>query len=310
MRKAFAETLFELMERDDRIVLLTADLGFRVFDKIIEQFPKRFINVGVAEQNMVGIATGLAEAGFIPFVYSIVTFATLRSYEFIRNGPVLHHLPVRIIGMGGGFEYGSAGITHHGLEDICVMRIQPGMTVIVPADSAQAATALRSSYLLPGPVYYRLGKNDHISIPELGGRFELGTADIIRTGKDFLWVTTGPISAEIMKAANILSNKGIDSTVCVVASVKPAPLNELTHLAAQFPFVITVETHYKTGGIGTIMAEIIAEHGLHCHLLRRGIPDKLEELTGSQQYYETICGLNAEKLVSFALRQMDHALTA
>src|SRR6267378_8244792 len=142
MRAAFANTLAELAARDPRILLLTADLGYKALEPFADKFPDRFINVGVAEQNMVGLATGLAEAGFIPFVYSIVTFAVLRPYEFIRNGPVLHRLPVRIVGVGGGVEYGLNGLSHYGLEDIAVMRAQPGVTVIAPSDHQQARTAM------------------------------------------------------------------------------------------------------------------------------------------------------------------------
>ncbi len=134
MRRAFAKTLVELAERDPRILLLTGDLGYMALEAFSDRFPKRFYNMGVAEQNMVGVATGLAEAGFLPFVYSIASFASLRPYEFIRNGPILHRLPVRIVGVGGGFEYGHAGLTHYGLEDVGVMRIQPGITLIAPAD--------------------------------------------------------------------------------------------------------------------------------------------------------------------------------
>jgi transketolase len=129
-------------------------------EPFMEKHADRFFNIGVAEQNMVGIATGLAESGFIPFVYSIVTFATLRPYEFIRNGPVWHRLPVRIVGVGGGFEYGAQGLSHHGLEDVGVMRVQPGMTVVAPADHEQMATALRATWNADGPVYYRIGKDD------------------------------------------------------------------------------------------------------------------------------------------------------
>ena len=145
VRATFVRTLVELAEEDERIVLLTGDLGFTVVEPFAERFPDRFFNVGVAEQNMVGVATGLAEAGFVPFVYSIATFATLRPYEFIRNGPVLHRLPVRIVGVGGGLEYGMNGLTHYALEDIAVMRAQPGMTVLAPADFQQARTALVES---------------------------------------------------------------------------------------------------------------------------------------------------------------------
>ena len=141
MRGTFITGLVDLAAADERIVLLTGDLGYTVIEPFADRFPERFFNVGVAEQNMIGVATGLAEAGFIPFAYSIATFASLRAYEFIRNGPVAHHLPVRIVGVGGGFEYGSAGFTHHALEDLAVMRVLPEMTVIAPADARQAGKA-------------------------------------------------------------------------------------------------------------------------------------------------------------------------
>ncbi|HEY7818764.1 MAG TPA: 1-deoxy-D-xylulose-5-phosphate synthase, partial [Vicinamibacteria bacterium] len=173
MRAAFAATLAELAERDGRILLLTGDLGYKALEPFSERFPRRFFNVGVAEQNMVGLATGLSESGFLPFVYSIATFASLRAYEFIRNGPVAHDLKVRIVGVGGGFDYGPAGFTHHGLEDVGVLRLQPGLTVMAPADSEQTRSILRDTYDRPGPFYYRLSKDDRLSVKDLGGRFAL-----------------------------------------------------------------------------------------------------------------------------------------
>src|SRR5262245_41675240 len=182
MRKAFTRTLVELAEADPRIMLLTGDLGYMALEPFAERFPDRFLNVGVAEQNMVGVATGLAEAGFVPFVYSIATFATLRPYEFIRNGPILHRLPVRIVGIGGGYDSGPQGATHHGLEDVGVLRVQPGMTVVAAADHRQLATALRATAGLPGPVYYRLGKDDTTTVPGLDGRFAVGRVERVRAG--------------------------------------------------------------------------------------------------------------------------------
>ena len=182
VRATFIRTLVELAEEDERIVLLTGDLGFTVVEPFAERFPDRFFNVGVAEQNMVGVATGLAEAGFVPFAYSIATFATLRSYEFVRNGPVLHHLPVRIVGVGGGLEYGMNGLTHYALEDIAVMRAQPGMTVLAPADFQQARTALIGDQGVPGPIYFRLGKNETETVPGLDGRLRLGGVEQIGAG--------------------------------------------------------------------------------------------------------------------------------
>ncbi|MBA3747046.1 MAG: 1-deoxy-D-xylulose-5-phosphate synthase, partial [Solirubrobacterales bacterium] len=158
MRNAFLDELLDIAARDESVMLLTGDLGFMVLEPFAQRFPDRFFNVGVAEQNMVGLATGLAEAGFRPFVYSIATFATLRPYEFIRNGPALHDLPVRIVGVGGGFDYAHNGVTHHALEDLAVMRAQPRIAVVAPADPAQARSAIRTAHALPGPVYFRIGK--------------------------------------------------------------------------------------------------------------------------------------------------------
>lgn len=304
MRGAFARTLTELAEQDPRILLLTGDLGFMALEPFSEKFPDRFFNVGVAEQNMVGLATGLAEAGFIPFVYSIVTFATLRPYEFIRNGPILHRFPARIVGIGGGFEYGQNGVTHYGLEDVGVMRIQPGITVIAPADHKQTRSALLATWDLPGPVYYRLGKDDKTTIPGLEGRFELGRAQLIREGADLLIIAMGSVTAEAVAAAEALSALGVDCAVMVVASLNPAPVDDLAKILQDFQLSLTVEAHYVVGGVGSLVAEVIAEHGLNCEIVRCGVKTTPNGVSGSQSYLYHSHGLSAKALVGTAL----HAL--
>lgn len=305
MRAALTNTLVELAERDPRILLLTADLGFMALEPFSDKFPDRFFNVGVAEQNMVGLATGLAEAGFLPFVYSIVTFATLRTYEFIRNGPILHQFPVRIAGIGGGFEYGSAGPTHHGLEDIGVMRVQPGLTVIAPADARQTRSALLATWDLPGPIYYRLGKDDKTVVPGLDGQFELGRAQVIREGRDLLIVSMGAISAEAVQAAQLLAARGIQATVVVVASVNPAPVDDLAVLLAQFPVAMTVEAHYINGGVGSLVSEIVAEQGINCRVVRSGVRTTPNGLSGSQNALHQMHNLTAPALAETVLRVME-----
>ena len=302
MRAAFVRTLVELAERDPRILLLTADLGYMALEPFSDKFPDRFFNVGVAEQNMVGLATGLAEAGFIPFVYSIVTFAALRSYEFIRNGPILHQYPVRIVGMGGGLEYGHNGASHHGLEDIGVMRVQPGITVIAPADHQQTRTALSASWDLPGPVYYRLGKDDKTTVPGLEGRFELGRAQIIREGTDLLIITMGSVASEAALAADALAAKGISSMVAVIASINPAPVNDLAAILTRFQVALTVEAHYVVGGVGSLVSEVIAERGLRCRIVRCGIRATPNGVSGSQGYLHRMHGISCEMLVNTALQ--------
>ncbi len=286
MRIAFAQTLANLANKDPRIFLLTGDLGYLALDAYIERHPKRFLNVGVAEQNMVGIATGMAEAGFIPFIYSIVPFATLRGYEFIRNGPILHQLPVRIIGVGGGVEYGFNGVTHHGLEDVAVMRSQPSLTVITPADGKQTETALLKTWDLPGPVYYRLGKNDKVSIDGLEGRFKLGQAHLIRSGQDALLISMGAITTEAVKAASLLETKGVSASILVVSSINPPPLMDLEILLPQFSHVFSLESHYTQGGLSSLVSEVIARNGFSCRLVSCGVDRFPHNLSGSQQYLE------------------------
>lgn len=300
MRGAFAKTLTELAAKDSRIYLLTGDLGYMALEPFAEKFPDRFINVGVAEQNMVGIATGLAEAGFIPVVYSIVTFASLRPYEFIRNGPILHQLPVRIAGVGGGVEYGHNGATHYGLEDIGVMRVQPGITVVAPADAGQTRTALEKTYDLPGPVYYRLGKDDRIVVPGLDGKFDLGKTQTIKKGKDLLLLAMGGISYETAKAAELLSKEGVEAEVVIVASVNPAPVEDLKQILSQYRQAVTVEAHYASGGLASLVSEVVAQAGINCKISRCAIEQSPDGETGGQSYLYNKFGLSAEAIAAKA----------
>lgn len=310
MRGTFFKTLAELALQDQRILLLTGDLGYMSLEPFSERFPDRFINVGVAEQNMVGVATGLAEAGFIPFIYSIAPFVVLRPYEFIRNGPVLHQFQVRIVSIGGGLEYGHDGASHYGLEDIGVLRIQPNLTIISPADYQQAAKALLTTWDLPGPVYYRLGKDDKSIVPGLGGHFELGRAQLIGQGSDLLIITMGNIAGEAALAVEALAAQGISSTMMVIASISPPPIDDLVKSLTKFPLAVTIEAHYITGGLGSLVAEVIADQGLSCRIVRCGIKGKPNGLSGSQDYMWRLHGLSAELVASTALgalRELKHA---
>jgi transketolase len=301
VRQAFIETLADLASRDRRILLLTADLGYGALEPFIEAHPARFLNVGVAEQNMVGLATGLAEAGFIPYVYSIVPFAVLRPYEFIRNGPVQHRLPVRIVGVGGGLEYGTNGLSHYGLEDIAVMRVQPGLTVIAPADGPQTRSAVAATWNLPGPVYYRIGKDDRAIVPGLEGRFELGKLQQIQHGSELLLIAMGSVATEAAAAVQRLAARGVSCSFVIAANISPAPVDELAGLLKQYPAVLTVEAHYRVGGLGSTVAEVIAERDLRCRLVRCGVDSLPNGITGSQRYLHHRYGLSAEKLVETAL---------
>lgn len=307
MRRAFSQTVCRLAETDPRVMLLTADLGFMVLEEFADAYPDRFFNVGVAEANMIGLATGLASCGYIPFVYSIATFASMRGYEQIRNGPVFHNLPVRIIGVGGGFEYGHGGFTHHALEDLGITRIQPGLTVISPADYRQATAAISETYTLSGPIYYRIGKRDDYELPGLEGRFRLGRAETITVGDDLLIVALGSISSEAFDAMERLAALGVDATLAVVSSLRPPPLEDLRELLSRFSVALTVEEHYLDGGLGSLVCETAAELGTGCRIVRCGVRE-MPGICGGETYLRECAGLTADRISGTALAALDGRL--
>ena len=302
MRNAFASWLCRNAERDDRVRLLTGDLGFTVFDEFAERFPDRFLNVGVAEQNMVGVATGLAEAGYIPFVYSIATFASMRPYEFVRNGPLLHQLPVRVVGVGAGFDYGANGVTHYALEDVAIMRSQPGMTVVAPADRDQTYAALDAILDLPDTVYLRLGKGGD-AVPGLAGSFELGRSQTIREGGDLALIGLGSAATDLVEASRELSAQGLEASVTVVSSLTAEPDEELLRVLAEVPLAITVEAAYRKGGLGSEAPELIAEGRLPCRLVRCGVERMPHGISGSQPYLNDRFGISARRVAETALHE-------
>ena len=304
MRQAFIATLVELAGQDERIVFLTGDLGYLAVEPFAERFPKRFFNAGVAEQNMMGLATGLAEGGMIPFVYSIAPFAVLRPFEFFRNGPVQHGLPVRVVGVGGGFEYGPNGFSHYALEDVAVMRSQPGVTIVAPADYRQAANALRATVGLPGPLYFRIGKDNETKLPDLDGRFRLGHASLLVPGDDVLFVALGTAAREAVGASDLLTSHGVDAAVALVDNLGPEPPGNLRKLLSRYDRVITVEAHYRTGGVGSLVCELVADEGLDCRVERCGVSRLEPGISGSEAFMLDQHGLSAAKLEQTALRLM------
>jgi transketolase len=304
VRDAFLEELVDIAAADERVMLLTGDLGFSVLEPFAERFPDRFHNVGVAEQNMVGMATGLAEAGMRPYVYSIATFVTMRPYEFIRNGPILHELPVRIVGVGAGFDYGHNGISHYALEDVAIMRAQPGLTIVAPADARQARTALRTTAEVERPVYYRIGKGA-APLAELEGRFRLGRAECIGAGEDVAIVALGSMAGPAVEAAALLAQRGLGATVAVVSSFGPAPLADLAELLARVPLAVSAEAAYIDGGLGSLVAEVIAEERLPCGLVRCGVRSMPRGVTGSTPWLYRQHGLDPESLANAALSALD-----
>jgi transketolase len=300
MRSALIKTLVEQAAGDERIFLVSGDLGWSVVEPFAARHPNRFLNAGVAEQSMVGVATGLAQVGFVPFVYSIATFASMRPYEQIRNGPVLHDLPVRIVGIGGGFAYGHAGATHYALEDLGITRSQPGLTVIAPADRPQTEAVLGAIADLPGPVYLRLGKGDNRDVPGLEGRFAFGSPEMLRHGGEALMLAIGPIVLEVIEAAERLAASGVSAAVALLAHLGFTAGPALVELLSRFRAVVTVEEGYVAGGLGSLVAETIAQHGLRCRLRMCGVTRPLAGFSGSAGHMRREAGLSPAALAQAA----------
>jgi transketolase len=296
VRKFFFKTLAELGQKDPRVVLLTADLGFLAIEPFIDACPNQFFNVGVSEQNMVGLATGLAEAGYLPFVYSIVPFAVLRPYEFIRNGPLAHRLPVRIVSVGGGVEYSTCGISHYGLEDVGVLRVQPNFLLVTPADSPQAESALRTVWDVTFPLYFRLSKDESAVIRGLDGRFALGATQTLRHGRDVLLLALGPAVQEALDAARLLEAEQISARVELIDHLNGPELHGLAGLLAQYSTVITVERHYVNCGLGSFICETAAEMGHRGKVVRCGFNRLPDGVTGDQKFLLERYGLTGEAI--------------
>ncbi len=295
MRNEFIKKLIELAKVDQRIVLLTADLGFSVVEEFAKNFPDRFYNVGVSEQNMIGLATGLAKDGFIPFVYSIAPFVLLRPFEFVRNGPVFHRLPVRFVGIGCGFEYGTLGSTHHLLEDIALVRSQPEFMYVAPSNDTQTPQALEKTYQAAGPIFYRVGKGS-TKILEQQKEFNPQQLQIIQNGEKVILFSLGAICAEAEIAVKNLLQKNIKITFAVIPTFEKPVLDEIKDLLQNHDYVITLESHYSSGGIGSMIAEIIAENGINCRLKKMAVEKLSDGIYGSEKFMYKKNNLDSESV--------------
>ncbi|MEW6250690.1 MAG: transketolase C-terminal domain-containing protein [Planctomycetota bacterium] len=296
MRTAFATTLARLAAADERIWLLTGDLGYSVLEPFARDFPARYLNVGVAEQNLAGIAAGLASCGKIVFTYSIANFPTIRCLEQIRNDICHQELPVRIVSVGGGYAYGPQGYTHHGLEDLAIMRALPGMTVVAPGDPVETELATCAIMDLPGPCYLRLGKAREPVVHATPPDFRIGRAIRLRDGCDATLINTGGMLPVVIDTAEQLANK--HSMACRVLSMhtlKPLDADAVLAAARETAALVTVEEHSVIGGLGAAVAEVLAESGVpHGPFRRYGVADHVEHAIGSQAYLRERCGSLAE----------------
>jgi transketolase len=297
VRDAFIRTLSEAAPRHPEIQLLSGDLGFGVLNDFMARFPRQFVNVGVAEQNMAGLAAGLALEGHTVFTYSIGNFPTLRCLEQIRNDICYHGVNVKIVCVGGGMSYGQVGMSHHATEDLAILRSLPGMQVFSPCDLWEAAEVTRHLVTHQGPAYLRLDKSTAPATARPGEIFQAGRIRTVREGCDVTLAATGGILGEALLAADMLATRGVLSRVLSVHTVKPLDIDALVAAAAQTSGIVTIEEHSTDGGLGGAVAEALLEAGVFPGFFERiGLRNTFSSVVGSQRYLRTYYSLDAASI--------------
>jgi transketolase len=308
VRNAFVNTLCELAAKDNRIWLLCGDLGYSVLERFSERFPDRYVNMGVAEQNMAGVAAGLALSGKVVFTYSIANFPVMRCLEQLRNDVCYHNLNVKTVAVGGGLAYGTHGYTHHGVEDIAVMRTLPNIVVAVPGDPVEASLATQALLAHEGPGYLRLGKGGEPTIYAQAPDFHLGRAISVRSGDDVTMIVSGPLLAEAIQAADLLAEQGIQAGVLSMPTIQPLDADAVERAAQASRLLFTIEEHRLVGGLGSAVAEVLASSdGNHARLVSCGVTTS-PSTVGSAAYLRERNGLDAGHLarrISETLRELE-----
>ena len=301
MKKALIQTLCKQMDKSDNIYLFTGDLGYGVMNPIIEQHKDRFINVGICEQNMLSAATGMAMCDNIVFVYSIGNFPSLRCMEQIRNDAAYHHANVKIVAVGGGFAYGQLGMSHHATEDVAMMRAIPNMTVLVPADPLETIEAVNLAIEIDGPVYIRLGRGGEKNISHKNlavlSPMELNIKQNNSSSKKVALIGSGIVMPDVEAAAELLANDYC-VTAYSLACIKPVDKEAMKKICIESDYVLTIEEHQIIGGLGSIVAEIIAENNISVRFKRIGMTDQFTQVVGSPAYLRKTYGLDSKGIIN------------
>lgn len=303
MRKTSLEMVYELAKRDQRIFFIGSDLGIGTLKQFKAEMPERFLMEGVCEANIVGLASGLALEGKIVYINTIATFLTRRCFEQIALDLCLHHANVRLIGSGGGLVYAPLGPTHEAIDDIAILRVLPGMTIVAPADADEMRRLMPLTVDHQGPMYIRLGKGGDPIVTTGCEPMEIGKGFRVRAGSDALIVSTGVMLKPALDAAQKLSEQQIEATVLHMPSIKPLDLNLLLDAAGSVPVVVSVEEHSVIGGLGSAVAEALAEAGFESvkQFRRIGLPDAFPDRYGSQASLMEHYGLTADRIAAVVL---------
>lgn len=296
MRNAFAQEITKLAAESDDIVLLSGDIGNRLFDKYKEAAGDRFYNCGVAEANMIGMAAGLAMNGLRPICYTITPFITYRCMEQIRIDLCYHEQPVLVVGTGSGLAYASLGTTHHSCEEMGMLRLLPTMTVLAPADANEVRALLNASLKLKGPAYMRIGKKNEPQVHDEVPNLEIGKSISMKAGADICLLNTGTTLPRVLEAAEQLEAKGISAAVQHFPTVKPLDIDFVEEAVTKYKLIATVEEHSILGGFGGSIAEHISDRPAHPKLLRFGAADEFLHETSEQETAMEHFGLTASQI--------------
>ncbi|QEP42781.1 transketolase [Ectothiorhodospiraceae bacterium BW-2] len=296
MRNAFADELTQLSKVDERLVLLSGDIGNRLFDKFKDIDEKRFLNCGIAEANMMGVAAGLALSGLRPFVYTITPFTTTRCFEQIRVDVCYQNVPVVIVGTGSGLSYAELGPTHHSLEDLAIMRTLPGMQIFAPCDTNELRMIMRAVLQSDKPAYIRIGKKGEPDIHSKSLRLTTGEAIIVRPGERIALLSVGSMMEESLKAADILAEQGVLAEIVSFHTVKPLDVTYLSGAMERFELIATVEEHSLLGGFGSAVAEWMVATENRIPLVNFGTADEFMHEVGHQAYARQKYGLTAKNI--------------
>ena len=297
MRNAFADEITKIGKTHSKVVLLSGDIGNKLFDKFKEGAPTRFFNCGVAEANMMSVAAGMALCGLRPVIYTITPFTTTRCFEQIRVDACYHEAPVVIVGTGSGMSYAELGPTHHSCEDMAILRTLPNMTVIAPGDSTELRLALRAALQLNGPAYMRIGKKGEPAVHATEPDFRIGKSITVQPGKHVCLIATGVMLSVMVKVAGALARKGISARVESFHTVKPLDEATLAEVFKGYPVVSVAEEHSRIGGLGGGIAEWLArQRGPQGRLLAFGTDDAFMHEVGSTEYARKKFGLTVENI--------------
>jgi len=309
MRNAYLKALYELAQRDDNVLAIVADNGAIVYDDFRRDCPDQFINVGIAEANLISVAAGLAQCGKLPFTYTIAAFLTIRAAEQVRNDVCLQQTNVKLVGIGAGFLYSDLGPTHHATEDLAFMRALPGMTIICPADPHEAYLATFAAAHISGPVYIRLAGSRTPALHDQDYRFEIGRGVTLRAGDALTLISTGMITHEALRAARLLHQQGVNARLIHLPTVKPFDSDIILTAARETGVLLTVDEHSVTGGIGSAVAEVLAEHAETAVKFKRvGLTDCFAQSYGAYADMKRLNGLAAEHIVEHAAQLLDTKL--